>query len=363
MEIIFITREGYKLPGARIRCYNFARELEKYKIKTEILSFSDSLGAKDGEREQEMGLGEKLKFNFMAFRKLAGNRKAILYLQRFNYHSFAPYLAHLFNKNKIIFDLDDWEMRENPLYYWGFPTSKAHYLTRRIAKSSALCIAASRFLERFLLQFNSKVLYIPSVVDAQLFMPSPSVQNNDRIIFSWIGTFHRQEYIDNIAFAMDCFRLLRKKYSHIYFEIVGKGIYRHKLQQLIKQYSDENIIFKRWIEPDDMPRYLSSIDIGIFPVAEETKFNLAKSPTKLFEYMAMAKPTISSRLGEAAHIIKNGENGLLAAGKAEFVEMMGMLIEDAGMRKFLGEKARDTVENNYSLKIIGRQLYDSLRNL
>jgi len=56
MRIIFITREGYNLPGARIRCYNFTKELAKYGINTEVLSFSDTLWAKDGERESRMGL-------------------------------------------------------------------------------------------------------------------------------------------------------------------------------------------------------------------------------------------------------------------------------------------------------------------
>src|SRR3989338_5566873 len=119
MKIIFITREGYNLPGARVRCYNFARELSRYGIDTEVLSYADNLGAKDGKDESQMGLRGKIGFNYRAFKRLAGEKEAVLYIQRFNYHSFAPYLVHLFNKNRIILDLDDWEMRENPEYYFG----------------------------------------------------------------------------------------------------------------------------------------------------------------------------------------------------------------------------------------------------
>lgn len=362
MKIIFITREGHNLPGARVRCYNFAKELARYDIDTEVLSFSDNLGAKDGEEESEMGLRDKVKFNYRVFKSLIKEKAAILYIQRFNYHSFAPYLAHLFKGNRIVLDLDDWEMRENPRYYFGlYPSSKAHYFTRQIARRSIFCIAASRFLEEFLLKFNKKVYYIPSGVDAELFRPSLNGLNRDKIIFSWIGTFHKKEYIENIEFALDCFSLLRKRYSHIYFEIIGDGIYRNNLEKIIHRYSDQNISLRGWLDPNSIPEYLATIHIGLLPVVSNTKFNQAKSPTKLFEYMAMAKPTVSSNIGEASHIIHNRENGFLAKTKEEFIEKMQRLIEDSDMRRSMGEKARRTIEENYSLKFLGKRLYEILQ--
>ena len=364
MKVIFVTREGHTLPGARIRCYNFARELTKYGIDTEVLSFSDTLGAKDGAEESQMSLRDKIKFNYRAFRRLSRSKEAIFYIQRFNYHSFAPYFVSLLKGNKIILDLDDWEMRENPKYYAGFyPSSKAHYFTRQIARRSIFCIAASRFLEEFLLKFNKTVYYIPSGVDTELFKPSLNGPSEDKIVFSWIGTFHKKEYIENIEFALDCFSLLRERYSHTYFEIMGDGIYRNDLEKIINQYDDQHILLKGWIDPDRVPEYLDTIHIGLLPVVSDTKFNQAKSPTKLFEYMAMAKPTVSSNIGEARYIIKDGENGFLAKTREEFAEKMQRLIEDSKLRQRLGENACQTVEKNYSLKVLGRELYEILKTI
>jgi glycosyltransferase involved in cell wall biosynthesis len=358
MKVIFITREGQRLPGARIRCYNFARELRKYGLETEVLSFSDSLGAKDGERESEMSLKEKIRYNWNAFNRLRKQKKAILYIQRFNYHSFAPYLVHLLQGNKIILDLDDWEMREEPKYYLNiYPSSKAHYITSHIARRSIFCVAASRFLEEFLLQFNKKVYYIPSGVDAGLFKTYPDNLAKERVVFSWVGTLHKKEYIENIDFALSCFNLLRKTYPHIYFEIVGDGIYADDLKETVHRYHDENILYKGWMEPDAIPKYLADINIGLLPVVDNTKFNRAKSPTKLFEYMAMAKPTISSYVGEAPVIIQDGENGFLSKTKDEFIDNMKRLIENPDLCHQVGEKAKKTVEEHYSLEILGRRLY------
>jgi len=364
MKIIFITREGYYLPGARIRCYNFARELFKYGIDTEVLSFSDTLGAKDGAEESQLRIRDKIRYNWMAFKRLSKEREAIFYIQRFNYHSFAPYLAYIFNKNRIILDLDDWEIRENPKYRLGiFPSSKAHYITQNIAKRSICCIAASQFLQEFLSQFNKKVYYIPSGADTELFRPSLDSLPRDRIIFSWIGTFHKKEYIQNIEFALSCFHLLRNKYSHIYFEIMGDGIYKKNLVEMIKQYNDQNILLRDWINPNIVPKYITTIHAGLFPVVSNTKFNLAKSPTKLFEYMAMAKPTLSSDIGETSNIIRDGENGFLAKTKEEFTDKMQRLIENQNLRRQMGEKARKVAEEKYSLEVLGRQLYGILKTI
>lgn len=362
MKIVFITREGYNLPGARIRCYNFSRELAQYGIATEVLSFSDNLGAKDGEKESQMRLRDKIMYNYKAFRRLKGDKDSILYIQRLNYHSFAPYSTHIFNKNKIILDLDDWEMRENPKYYFGiYPSSKAHYITRQIAKKSIFCIAASRFLQDFLLQYNKKVYYIPSGVDTELFKPNPNDLNKKEIIFAWIGTFHKKEYIENIKFALDCFISLRKKYSHIYFDIVGDGIYKNDLIEMLKRLNDSNIRLKGWLHPDRMPKYLSAIHVGLLPVASDTKFNKAKSPTKLFEYMAMAKPTICSDIGEAKHIITDGKNGFIAYKKEEYIRKMQRLVEDYRICQQIGIKARQTVQENYSLEVLVKYLYEKIR--
>lgn len=361
MKIIFITREGYRLPGARVRCYNFSQELSRLKVATEVLSFADTLGAKDGENESGMGFKEKIAYNWRAFKRLAKEKDAFFWIQRFNYHAFAPYLAHILNHNKIILDLDDWEMRENPAYYFKFyPSSKAHFFTRQLARKSIFCVAASHYLREFLLEFNKNVYYIPSGVDTELFTPPAGGLDKEKIVFSWVGTFHKPEYVDNLRFALECFCALRKRYNQIYFEITGDGIYRDLIVKEVNAAFDAHIQLKDWIAPEKIPDYLAGIQIGLLPVARDTKFNRAKSPTKLFEYMSMAKPVVASKIGEAAVIIKDGYNGYLADDQEQFIARMQELINDAPARQKIGQLARQTVEQDYSLQVLGKKLREIL---
>ena len=367
MKVIFITREGYNLSGARVRCYNFARELNKYGVDTKVFSFGDNLGAKYGEKEFEMPLREKIRYNVKAFNFLFKEEKNIIfYMQRLNYHTLAPFLISLLKRNKFIFDCDDWNIRENPVYYLGFlPTSKMEFLTRLIAKYADICIAASVFLKDYLSKFNKKVYYIPTGVDTEIFKPKGVLrEDNDNIKLCWIGTVYHKDVYVNLKFIIDSFIFLAKKYKNIFLTLAGEGRYFERIKEEVKNNPwKERINVNSWIHPNKVPVYLDGIDIGLLPLIQTTKFNKSKSPTRLFEYMATAKPTVSSRIGEAAEIIQDGENGFLAKTKEEFMEKMQRLIEDSDLRQRMGEKARETVERNYSLKVLGRRLYGILNQI
>ncbi|PIY80253.1 MAG: hypothetical protein COY80_03865 [Candidatus Pacebacteria bacterium CG_4_10_14_0_8_um_filter_42_14] len=366
MKVIFVTREGSQLSGARVRCHGFARQLNTYGIETEIFSFADNLGAKCAEEESQMSWITKLKYNLAAFKRLIKTgEKDIFFLQRLNYHALAPFLISWPGKRKFIFDCDDWNIRENPVYRFGFyPSSKMEYLTRKLAGYSNVCIAASGFLNEYLSQFNKLVYYLPTGVDTQIFSPKAKDKNTSEIIFSWIGTAYHPEMGENLRFILDVFLALADRNNNIFLSLAGKGKYFNEVISGLDifKYKDR-VINEGWISPEQIPAYLSKIDIGLLPLIQNTKFNLAKSPTKLFEYMAMAKPTVSSNIGEAARIIQDNKNGFLANNKEEFIVKMNRLIADSVLRQQLGIQARKTVEENYSLSVLGKQLYEIIRTV
>ncbi|MFH1508444.1 MAG: glycosyltransferase [Candidatus Omnitrophota bacterium] len=369
MKIIFVTREGYLLSGARIRCYGFSNFLRKHGIKAEVFSFADILKAKYGESELQMSFLEKVQLICKAARLfMKESRDAVFYIQRFNYHSIAPLLISLVKGNRIIFDMDDWDMRENPVYFLGFyPSSKAEYLTRIIAKRSVFCVAASHYIFDYLKQFNNRVYLIPTGVDSDIFN-IVSKNRESEIVFSWIGTIYHKEIYEDVLNAIECFEMAANHYSNIRLELAGEGQFYNYLREIVnKKNISKKIIFHDWIHPDAMPDFLSRVDIGLLPLFKNTRFNKAKSPTKLFEYMAMSKPVISSNIGEARFILDDNKTGFLVNNKNEFIMRMEELIVNPELRRYVGIKARKEVEIKYSLKILGNRMlhvlkeYDSAR--
>ncbi|MBI1975960.1 MAG: glycosyltransferase family 4 protein [Candidatus Omnitrophica bacterium] len=356
-RVVFITREGSSLPGARIRCYSFAKALARHGVQADVLSYADTLGAKDGAQEHEMSLAEKIRLNARAYRWLKNlDRRTVLIISRCHYHSFAPILYHLKSRQPMILDLDDWEMREDPQYRWGwYPTSKAHWLIRWMAKRSVACLAASRHLEEFLRPWNRNVLYLPTGVDTDLFTPR-SQPSDELVKYAWIGTFHHRQYVEDIRFLLECFSQVKNRLPNAQLEIVGDGLYREQILEAIEQFDSERVVWRGWIQPDQIPEYLDTVHVGLYPVAQKNQFTLSKSPTKLFEYMAMGKAVVVSQIGEVEHVIRHGENGLVAKNKLDFSETMLCIGENLLLGRRFGQAAVQRIEEHYSLSKLAEKL-------
>lgn len=360
MKLIFITREGYDQPGARIRSYGFAKQFQKRGVDTEVFSFVDHLGAKAGKNENNFTPIEKIKLTLRGLKYLFPKKNYIFVVNRFNYHTLPSWLSSLTRRNPCIFDMDDWEAREDVGYYFGLiPKSRAEYLTRIFSRYSKFCIASSYYLKDYLSQFNKKVYYLPTGIDLEMFKANSSSKNNDKVVFSWHGSINRREILDYLKFMLESFLVINRKYNFTELWIKGSGIFIEDLKNLLKKYNNyNNIKYIPWSSPQTIPSYLDNVDIGLFPVLEKTRFNLAKSPTKIFEYMAKKKPVIASKVGEAEHIIKHGHNGFLASDKDEFICWMEKLVEEPTLRDALGSNAYTLVKENYSLDILGEKLYN-----
>jgi glycosyltransferase involved in cell wall biosynthesis len=362
VKVVFITRESRKMPAVRVRCYGFAKHLRQAGIETEVFSFADELDAKIGIREQDMTFFEKIGYNIKAYKRLK-KKNAVFVLQRCNYHSLSAFFLKSLNNKKLIFDLDDWEAREQQEYFFGFiPRSKAYPAMEFLAKQSFLCIAASSFLEQFLKQYNQNTVFIPTGVDTQVFRPQSVQPKKKKTVFSWAGTVYRKDNLENLKFLIDCFKTAFKTNEDVSLEIIGEGAYTDRLRTYIADSGCKNIELKDWINPEHMPEYIQKIDIGLMPLIQESKFNQAKSPTRMYEYMAMEKPFLASNYAQAKEVIIDGYNGMLAKDKNEFVQKMHLLAGDPSLRERLGKNARKTVAEKYSLEKLTQELIEKIKD-
>lgn len=359
LRVVFITREGYSLPGARYRAYQLAKALKSENIPAEVISYADHLGGKDGEREREMDIRERAILNWKAYSLLKNYPPhTIIILQRVHYHWWGPFLAHICRKFPFIIDMDDWEFKENLKKSGFLSNSRAEMLTRFLLHRSRGIATGSHFLCDFFSPYNP--FYLPSAVDTEIFVPLPSPPK-ENLILSWIGTLHRRDNLENIEFLIRVFRKVKKACPAVSLELVGSGYYADSVRKLAQ--GEERVRFLGWIEPDKMPEYLSSIDIGLLPLIQNIKFNLAKSPVKLFEYFACARPVVASTQGEAVYFVEDGVNGFLARNEEEFTAKLKKLIVSLPLRRSMGKKGRKTAEEKLSLKLWGKKFKEWLVKL
>ncbi|MCD6080870.1 MAG: glycosyltransferase family 4 protein [Candidatus Omnitrophica bacterium] len=359
-ELVFVTRERKDLPGARYRAYNFSKYLNSQGIKSQVFSYADTIGALSGDLERFLTFKDKIVLNIKAIKLFAKIINPIFIIQRFNYHSLAPYLYSKVKKIDYIFDLDDWEFREDITYLLGiFPKSKAEFLSRTIAREARVCFAGSRFLEDYLKNVNPETYYLTPGIDLDVFS-SLSDKNGEVVKLAWLGTMFRKEDFYNLNLLFD---IVSKMDSNFHLKIIGSGIYINEVKSQAEKLKIKNISFTGWVRPESIPELLNEIHIGVYPIAVKNKFMMAKFPVKVLEFMAKGIPVVATNFGEVASIIKNGDDGFLTDDILGFREALYVLIKNKDLRKKMGIKARKKIENEYNLKVQGERLLGILKNV
>lgn len=367
MNILFVTREGFELAGGRIRCYDIVQRLKALGHKADVFSMSDTLKAKSGKKEHELTLFCKLLLNIKTFCKLLFLPRATVFIiQRVNYHSFAPALVSWLRGKPFILDLDDWEFSPTADLKAGPGCgSKALRLCRILAKKAAFCTASSDFLEKFLKQFNENTYKLASGVNLNRF-PTQTKQHSaeekeKKTVFGWLGTFFRQEDIDDLKMLLDIFADFIPRHTNCQLQICGDGIWAGHIKLMLQDYPQnvrDRVVFTGWIAPDEIVDFINGIDIALNPVAQPTRFNLSKCPVSLLEFMACATPVVSSATGEPANIIDNGLTGFTVNTPHDFAEKMLLLATNPQLRASIGKNARDKIVADYSTDMLAEKLVD-----
>jgi glycosyltransferase involved in cell wall biosynthesis len=187
-------------------------------------------------------------------------------------------------------------------------------------------------------------------------------------VFGFIGTFGHWHGIPMLEKIIP---IICEKYPQIKFLLIGDGSLRNSLEQAVKQYIDVGqVILTGKVDQHLAPEYLSACDAFLCPTqpnADGTRF--FGSPTKLFEYMSMAKPVIASDLEQLAEVltpaIKVSKKSCVA--NLSIKNQKGLLVSPLDVQKFvkacelclhmsedqrekLGENARATILQKYTWK-------------
>jgi L-malate glycosyltransferase len=244
---------------------------------------------------------------------------------------------------KVIYDIEDNVMMEqknslNPITRFLRGTGKTNFLI----KSSDHVITSSPFLNEYAADLNAlnQATYISSSINTNIFVPSNNFLSNKPVVLGWTGTFSSKEYLDLLAPIL--IKLARK--AKFKLRIIGN--FEYTLPGI-----DTDVI--QWTKANEVID-LQGIDIGLYPLPQN-EWVLGKSGLKAIQYMAFGLPTVATNVGTTPRIIEHMVNGVLVKEEHEWVEALEMLINKPDIRKKLGEKARQTVLENYSTDVIGSQ--------
>jgi glycosyltransferase involved in cell wall biosynthesis len=251
-----------------------------------------------------------------------------------------PWFERLFRKasKKIIFDIDDLiylkDMKSNatPLISKLKGGGKPIYLM----KKADHVITCTPYLDSFVRKYNPHTTDISSTVDTEQYKVKPGYNlKEEKIVLGWSGSLSTAKYLHILD---DVFRRLRQRIDFKLL-VIGDGNFRIDGIE-VEAYP--------WSKERELPT-LSRFDIGLYPLPDE-EWVYGKSSLKAIQYMAMGIPTVATAIGTNFRVIENDVSGILVNNDEEWIEKLIMLATSETTRERIGMRARQRVEEKFSLK-------------
>jgi len=126
----------------------------------------------------------------------------------------------------------------------------------------------------------------------------------NKFIVGYIGTHGMAHSLDFIVQS-----IAKITDDTIHFLFIGNGAMKEKIVNLAGKLKLKNITFLDSIRKEDVPSYLSIVDISLAPLKKSDTFKTV-IPSKIFEASAMKKPTLLGVEGEAQRIMENYGAGI-----------------------------------------------------
>lgn len=138
--------------------------------------------------------------------------------------------------------------------------------------------------------------------------------------------------------------IILRRFPETRFFIVGEGPQRRELESLVRRLGlTDSVVFAGGTA--EVAAYLSAFDVGVLSSSSEGFSN------SILEYMLAGLPVVATRVGGNPEIIRYGENGYLVppGDPRSLADKIILLLGEKGRRTTLGEKARSTVTEHFSL--------------
>ncbi len=356
--------------GGSIRAFLLAQVLKKLDYKVEIVGFlfGKELYAIPPEEIPIISVPGK---NYPEFLKSAQKlllqlQGDIIYAVKPKFTSFGLSLFKKFTSRRpLLLDMDDWELSWYGGFEWKYRPNPKQFYRDLFKKDGALRFPDHplylQWMENFVQQADAVTIdteflqsrfggvYLPNGKDTSLFNPhqyDPTASRkryglSEYRILMFPGAPRPHKGVEDVLIALD-----KLNQSDLRLVIVGGSPYDDYDEQLIKKWG-------RWIiklpkfPVEVMPEVVAAAHIVVVP-QRDTVVARAQFPLKLTDGMAMAKPVLSTRVGDIPEILADTGYLVDPASPEQIAQTIQLIFENLESANERGRQARERCVEKYS---------------
>lgn len=274
---------------------------------------------------------------------------------------FSRYLRSLGKGRLILLDLVDCNslhllrraqrIRDPVRRLWCMLQYKKFRRTEKRLLSTPLTVLLTSYLDlQFLLQGprhpNFRALVLPNGVDVDAPLYRPQTAEPWTLVFTGNMSYYPND--DAVRFfCRKILPLIQKKLPQARLDVLGKNP-SPDLVQFAKRIGNVSVTgFVNNLKAEMLKRcvYVCPLRIG------------TGLKVKLLEAMSVGMPIIATAVSTEGLDVENGKHLLIASSADEFAEKVLSVLSSSDLRRNLGTQARMKIEEKYTWKKIGQELY------
>ena len=226
----------------------------------------------------------------------------------------------------------------------------SYCLKKEIAQAQHITLTCGG-LQRIYRIPDAKSDVLPNGVDIEFFSKAGKAKaevGSDGFVIGYVGVL--REWVD----LEPVFRALKELDNRIKMLVVGKeGNFRETVDLAENCGVEDRVTFTGQVDYKQVPQYIAAMDVCVIPF-KLGRISQSALPLKLFEYMACAKPVLSSPLDGVKKVA--GDVVQYCSSAADYAEAITALHGDEALGERRGARGKKLIQTGYDWDGICRKL-------
>jgi glycosyltransferase involved in cell wall biosynthesis len=231
--------------------------------------------------------------------------------------------------------------------------------------NAAVCKADAITVDTRLLQEQYGGTYVPQCKDADRYDPARYVPEDsrrryglsDHIVLMFPGTARPHKGLEDLLMAMDT---LQNPAMRLVI-VGGRRCSDGYIAQLMRRWAHWIVRLPAFPQ-EQMPEVIAAAHVIVVP-QRDTSIARAQFPMKLTDGMAMAKPIVTTTVGDIPEILGNTGYLVQPSNPRQLAKALQDIVEDPQAALGQGKLARERFLGNYSLGAVGPVLSGLIKTL